>query len=268
MLIAFRVNFIRACIEDGRRVIGTSISTNKNTQLLAHKQIDSEKLNKSYKYYQIDINEDMEKLMDIIQGYKPSCIVNFASQGMVAQSWENPLHWYRTNLMSQVELHDKLRHCKFIETYLHFTTPEVYGDTSEEWIKESDIYRPSTPYAVSRAACDMHLMSFYKAYNFPVIFTRAGNIYGKHQDLYRIIPRAVLSALTGKIYLDGGGSTVRSFIHAKDVARATLQIIDRADPGTTWHITTNSEVSIKELVHNIYELCGSNKDSIVEETTD
>ena len=38
----------------------------------------------------------------------------------------------------------------------------------------------------------MSLMSFYKAYEFPVVFTRAANVYGPGQQLYRIIPRTIL----------------------------------------------------------------------------
>ena len=45
-------------------------------------------------------------------------------------------------------------------------------------LKENHNFNPTTPYSVSRAACDMHLLSFYKAYDFPVIFTRAANVYG------------------------------------------------------------------------------------------
>lgn len=258
-------NFISECFKTNRKVIGTSRSSDKNKQFLIHRLMDKSVINNQYKYYEVDINRDIDKLINIVKQYKPKYIVNFASQGMVAQSWENPLHWYRTNLLSQVEFHDKLRGFSFIEKYIHVTTPEVYGDTKDEWIKENNIYRPSTPYAVSRASCDMHLRSFFEAYNFPVIFTRAANIYGAHQDLYRIIPRAVLSALTGKeIYLDGKGKTVRSFIHAKDVARATLNIIDEASIGTTWHISTNEEISIKKLVHKIYGLCEANKNTIIE----
>ena len=54
------------------------------------------------------------------------------------------------------------------------------------WINEGIVYKPSTPYATSRAACDMHLMNYYEAYNFPVVFTRAANVYGEGQQLYRI----------------------------------------------------------------------------------
>ena len=45
----------------------------------------------------------------------------------------------------------------------------------------------------------MHLRSYYKAYKFPVIFTRAANVYGPGQQLYRIIPRTILSIKKNKI---------------------------------------------------------------------
>ena len=92
--------------------------------------------------------------------FKPEYIVNFASQGMVAESWLNPVHWYQTNIVSQVALHDELRKRKFIKKYVHVTTPEVYGSTNDGWIEEKKNFNPTTPYAVSRAACDMHFKSF------------------------------------------------------------------------------------------------------------
>ena len=76
----------------------------------------------------------------------------------------------------------------FLQKYVHGTTPEVYGSTDGGWIKEHNHFAPSTPYAVSRAACDLHLHSFHQAYGFPVVFTRAANVYGPGQQLYRIIP--------------------------------------------------------------------------------
>ena len=69
----------------------------------------------------------------------------------------------------------------FLKKYVHITTPEVYGSTDSRWINENHNFSPSTPYAVSRAACDMHLKSFYEAYNFPVVFTRAANVFGPGQ---------------------------------------------------------------------------------------
>jgi len=218
----------------------------------------------NFHFKSIDLNKELNQLIYLIKDVQPEIVINFAAQGMVAESWLNPTHWYQTNLVSQVALHDALRKEKCVEKYVHVTTPEVYGSTNGEWIKENDHFSPSTPYAVSRASCDMHLKSYFKAYNFPVVFTRAANVYGPGQQLYRIIPRTILSALTGKkMNLHGGGHSVRGFIHIHDAMRATLKLALKASPGSTWHLSTKDSLSIRELVGKICKLTGTEFQSIV-----
>ena len=260
-------NFVNYLLKNNYKVIGVSRSkdvhanflpylwTNQNTNYLSDKFI----------FEQIDLNKDLEKLISLIDNYEPQYIVNFAAQGMVAESWLNPTHWYKTNILSQVAFHDELRKRDFLKKYVHVTTPEVYGSTDEGWIKENYNFMPSTPYAVSRAACDLHLLSFFKAYDFPVVFTRAANVYGPGQQLYRIIPRTILSCLTSKkLFLHGGGVSRRSFIHIEDVARATLKISLEAKPGNTFHISTKHAISIYDLVKKICDLTGAEFNKIVE----
>lgn len=207
-----------------------------------------------FSFRQIDINHQLDELLGWVEELKPEYVVNFAAQGMVAQSWLTPEHWYQTNVVGQVKLHDRLRKLPFLKRYVHVTTPEAYGST-EGWIKESFHFAPSTPYAVSRAACDLHLMSFFKAYKFPVCFTRAANVYGPGQQLYRVIPRAMLYARLGKkMQLHGGGHSIRSFIHMDDVADATYRIAIDGVAGDSYHISTRDTVSIRALVEKIADL--------------
>ena len=167
---------------------------------------------------------------------------------MVAESWLHPEHWFQTNVVSAVMLHDQLRRCNFLQKYVHISTPEVYG-ACQGLIKENTSYSPSTPYAVSRAATDMSLTSFFKAYNFPVVFTRAANVYGPGQQLYRIIPRTILFFLTGrKLQLHGGGHSIRSFIHIRDVAEGTLTVARLASSGEIFHFATGKNIAIHSLV--------------------
>ena len=180
---------------------------------------------------------------------------------------EESTDWYRTNVVAQVALHDELRRKKFLEKYVH-VPPEVYGNTGSGWIKEKKTYNPSTPYAVSRAACDLHLHSFYEAYDFPVVFTRAANVYGPGQQLYRIIPRTILSARSGKKMQLHGAVNHRSFIHIKDVVTATLKLAEEAEPGTTWHLSTRECCSIENLVRQICRMTDANFEEIVEVTKD
>jgi len=137
--------------------------------------------------------------------------------------------------------------------YFHVSTLEVYGSCQEP-IRENTNYNPSTPYSVSRAAADMSLMSFWKTYKFPVAFTRSVNVYGPGQQLYRIVPRTILSFLTGrKLQLHGGGHSVCSFIHIRDVADGTLTVARKGDPGEIFHFSTSRSIAIRSLVKMIAE---------------
>ena len=257
--------FIKYLLEKGNKVIGVSRSEEINSVFLPYKWGI---INGEFKFYTIDINNQLPDLLNILNEFKPEYIVNFAAQGMVAQSWETPQDWYQTNVVGQVKLHDQLRKLSFIKKYVHVTTPEAYGST-DGWIKENFNFAPSTPYAVSRAACDLHLMSFYKAYNFPVVFTRAANVYGPGQQLYRIIPRTMLYARLGKkMKLQGGGLSIRSFIHMDDVSAATLNIALKGFPGESYHISTNETISIRGLVEKICDLTNTNFTDLVEVSED
>ena len=258
-------NFVNKLLKEGYYTHGVSRSKIANKIFLPFFWDKSKEENlKNFSFTRIDLNKDLESLMKLIEHDEITHIVNFAAQGMVAESWANPSDWYKTNIISQVEFHNQLRKNKILEKYVHITTPEVYGNT-EGWIKENNYFNPSTPYAVSRAACDMHLQSFFKAYNFPVIFTRAANVYGPGQQLYRIIPRSILSALTGeKMTLHGGGVSIRSFIHIDDVVNATLKLALEAESGTTWHLSTKDSISILNLVKKIFQMTGSEFDNIVD----
>lgn len=211
--------------------------------------------NKSaYTFYQLDLNKNLAEIMQIIKKYKPRYIVDFAGQGMVAESWQNPEQWYTTNVLSKVKLHDVLRNCDFLERYIRVSTPEVYGNT-ENKMMESFQYNPSTPYAVSHAAIDMSLITFYKQYQFPVVLTRFANFYGPCQQLYRIIPRSIIYALTGKkLMLHGGGKAQRAFIHGDDVASGLEHAIQYGKSGEVYHFTSGDSISIRALVEQICQL--------------
>jgi dTDP-glucose 4,6-dehydratase len=240
--------FVKYLLASGHEVLGVSRSEEPHDVLLPYKWQPG---TGTFSFHQIDINHQLAELMHLVGDFKPEYVVNFAAQGMVAQSWLTPEHWYQTNVVGQVKLHDQLRKQAFLRKYVHVSTPEAYGST-DGWIKESFHFAPSTPYAVSRAACDLHLMSFFKAYQFPVCFTRAANVYGPGQQLYRIIPRAMLYARLGKkMQLHGGGHSVRSFIHMNDVADATCRIALDGVPGDSYHISTPDTVSIRELVEKV-----------------
>ena len=239
--------FVDFSIQQGVRVFGTSRSAEPIDAFLPYKWHD----HANFSFHNLDLNRHTTEITALIRDVRPDYVVNFAAQSMVGESWQNPCDWFMTNTVSTVKLHDELRKCDFLKRYVHVSTPEVYGSCTG-FVKEDFPFNPSTPYAVSRAATDMSLRTFLAAYNFPVVTTRAANVYGPGQQIYRISPRTILFILLGrKIQLHGGGVSTRSFIYMRDVADATWKIMLNGRDGDTYHISTNEVVSIRELVERI-----------------
>jgi dTDP-glucose 4,6-dehydratase len=253
--------FVDFAAAAGHEVMATSRSSEPHEAFLPYKWRDHEG---RVRFQRLDINHDLDALDALMREGRYSHVVNFAAQSMVGQSWDHPDHWMTTNVVSTVRLHDRLRAFDFLDRYVHVTTPEVYGST-EGPVSEDAPFNPSTPYAVSRAAGDMSLRTYFAQYGFPVVSTRAANVYGPGQQLYRIIPRTIVSALAGrKLRLDGGGKSTRAFIDMTDVSAATLTIALKGTLGETYHISTDRIVSIRELVAVILQRLGKDFDASVE----
>lgn len=246
-------SFCHYLLERGYSVIGISRSSQSCEALSPH-QWDK---GSSFDFHQLDLNNDLDKIDGLLDRIKPAYIYNFAAQSMVGQSWDYPEHWFMTNVVSTVKLHNLLRHKDYLDRYIHVSTPEVYGSCNG-YVDEHRSFNPSTPYAVSRSAADMSLKTFFDVHQFPVLTTRAANVYGEGQPLYRIIPKTILSIMQGiKLPLHGGGHSERSFIHIDDVSSATLAIALSGKIGDTYHISTKETVSIRQLVEKICNRLGA-----------
>ncbi len=260
-------SFVAHLLGKGAEVIGISRSQEADPVFLPYRWGDcAAQASERFQFHALDLNNDLDRIDEVIRDAEAPYVVNFAAQGMVAESWIWPGQWYQTNVVANVSLHDRLRKMPFLKKYLHVGTPEVYGHT-EGKIDETAPFNPSTPYATSRAACDMSLRNFLTEYEFPVVWTRAANVYGPGQQLYRIIPRTILAIRLGqKLPLHGGGHSVRSFIHIRDVAEATERAALQGKPGETFHLSTDRFVSIRELVEIICDKMGADFNEVVEVT--
>ena len=254
--------FVAAALRGGAEVVGVSRSPEPDPVFLPYKWGPHDR----FRFHQLDLNRDLDAIDALTREFRPDYAVNFAAQGMVAQSWGKPEDWFRTNTVAMVRLHDRLRTVDSLKMFVQVSTPEVYGSTAGT-VREDAPFRPSTPYAVSKAACDLSLLTFHQAYRFPVAFTRAANVCGPAQALYRIIPKTILCVLTGqKLKLEGGGHSLRSFIHMEDVADATLRIVRGGRPGEAYHLSTERNVSIRDVVAEVCRQLGARFEDCVEET--
>lgn len=258
-------SFVKALLERGIDVRGYSRSPQADSRFLPYAWDD---LPGRFTFTRLDLNHQIDKLERDFTEFRPKVIANFAAQSMVGESWQNPEHWMQTNVVAMTSLVRAMARHGGLERYIHFTTPEVYGPT-DGWVRESFDFRPSTPYAASRAAGDWVVRMWFDQYGLPAIFTRAANIYGEGQQLYRIIPKTLLFALSGrKLPLHGGGTSVRSFVHMDDVSDALLRLIAAGTAGATYHISPDDCIAIRDLVETIGAMLGIAPADLYEVTGD
>lgn len=247
-------DFVDLLLDDpGNEVIGISRSPLRGPAFIRH--LGRDELSR-FRYFSLDINSDIDRLLELLDAEQPQAIVNFAAQSEVAPSWENPHHWFQTNCVALARLVNHLHGKQYIERYLHVSSPEVYGTCIGTVLEDAPV-NPSTPYAASKAAADMLLDTYHRQFGFPLLTVRATNVYGARQQLFKIIPRSVLYMTSGrKIPLHGGGQAVKSYIHIRDVSRGELAILDQGRNGEIYHLSPDAGVSVRQVVEMVAKRLG------------
>src|SRR3982751_756425 len=112
-------SFIAYLLDQGIEVLGVSRSDEAARVFLPYRWGGKDG---AFRFKRIDLNHDLDALSELLKREKPAHVVNFAAQSMVGESWKHPDHWMMTNVVSAVRLHERLRHCDFLERYVHVTT--------------------------------------------------------------------------------------------------------------------------------------------------
>jgi len=223
---------------------------------------------KNFKFTRFNINDDLNILKNFLKKNKVDYIIDFLGQGMVAESWANPHHWYKTNILSKIKMYDFLSKSKKFKKYVRISTPEAVGHVNG-FISENTKGNPSTPYAISHLTQDLTLLAYFKYNKFPFIISRFSNFYGPHQQPHRIIPRTLYCIFNKKkLSLHGGGRAVRSFIYIDDFCEGIYRSMTKGKLGEVYNFTNREYVSILWLVKRICFLTSKNFNKIVKVSKD
>lgn len=223
---------------------------------------------KNYRYHAYHITYEMDSLLELLDKEKPQIIVNYAAQGEGAVSWKKSWRFFETNSMALAKLAEELMSRDYLERFIQIGTSELYGSVSFA-AKEDTPMQPTSPYAASKAAFDMYLLSVHKVLKFPMNIIRPSNAYCSGQLLHRVIPKTVICGLTGrKLPLQGGGKAEKSYIHALDLARAIHLVAEKAPFGTVYNAGPKDPTSIRRVVELTAQALGIPFEQLAEVTED
>lgn len=221
-----------------------------------------------YVYHARHITHELDLLLELLDRERPEVIVNFAAQGEGAVSWKHSWRFFETNSMALARLAEELMKRDYLERFIQIGTSELYGSVGHP-ATEDDPIVPTSPYAASKAAFDMYLVSVHRHLGFPMNIIRPSNAYCPAQLLHRVIPKVVLCGLTGqKLPLHGGGRAEKSYIHARDLGRAIHLVAEKAPLGTIYNAGPQDPTSIRRVVELSAEALGVPFEDLCEVTED
>jgi len=223
---------------------------------------------KRYSYHAYHVTHELDLLLELLDREKPQVIVNYAAQGEGAVSWKHSWRFFETNSMALARLSEELMTRPWLERFIQIGTSEMYGSV-EHATKEDEPIKPTSPYAASKVAFDLHLIAVHKFLKFPMNIIRPSNAYCPGQLLHRVVPKAVVCGLTGrKLPLQGGGRAEKSYIHARDLARAIHLVAEKAPLGTIYNAGPPKPISIRALVETVAKVMGIPFEQLCEVTAD
>lgn len=141
-----------------------------------------------------------------------------------------------------------------------FSSSEVYGTAERTPMDEEHPMRATTPYAASKAASDLVILSYARTFDVDAVLLRPFNNYGPRQNdrayagLLPIVVRRVQAGLPIEIH--GDGLQTRDFLHARDTADAAIALALAEARGEVFNVCHGQETSVLELVETLLRLLG------------
>ena len=202
--------------------------------------------NKNYRFIKCDIL-NKNKISKILKKEKPDALFNLAAESHVDRSIESPYPFIKNNIVGVFNLLESVKgyyksNKKF--KFIHISTDEVYGDVIKGRTKESYPYKPSSPYAASKASSDHLVYSYYHTYKMPVIITNCSNNYGPKQHPEKLIPKLIYNIINDiDLPIYGDGKNSREWIYVEDHCAALIEVFKKGKIGEFYNIGSNENIN-------------------------
>tara|TARA_R110000868_G_scaffold84228_2_gene237537 strand:+ start:5854 stop:6804 length:951 start_codon:yes stop_codon:yes gene_type:complete len=250
----------KKCLDAGYHVFGIDKKTYASNLNLLPLLLNYSK----FKFLETDIN-DIERI------HECDYFINTAAETHVDNSIVSSDVFLRSNINGVHKILELIK--AFPKTrrpiLLHFSTDEVYGDIVEGFHTETDLLKPSNPYAATKAAADMLVTAWARTYDVPYVIVRPTNNYGIGQYVEKFIPKAIKNInLNRPILMHDKGLPRRTWLHVSDTASAVMAIINSGTKNETYNISGNYEeqniVVAKKIIDNFYNVTEQGYDSFMD----
>ena len=204
------------------------------------------KNNKNYKLIKCNIN-NQNKILALLKKYNPIGLFNLAAETHVDRSIDGPKAFIENNINGVFSLLESIRkyskkNRKF--KLVHISTDEVFGDILKGRSTENYPYKPSSPYAASKASSDHLVTSYVRTFDLNAVVTNCSNNYGPRQHPEKLIPKIIYNIINNKpLPIYGKGKNSREWIYVDDHCDALLRVFKNSKKGDFYNIGSNKNLN-------------------------
>lgn len=193
----------------------------------------------------------------------PDVVYHLAAQSYVPVSFRTPHETINTNANGTVALLEAIRD-SHLDPVIHLcTSSEVYGEVPEAElpIDENTVFRPQSPYAVSKVAEDMVGYQYHASYGMRIIRTRTFTQTGPRSKEFLVLPAFAkqIAEIEQRVRADdilyvGNLDSTRTFCDIRDMVRAYRLLVEKCVPGEVYNIAGTHTCTIREMLSDLLSL--------------
>jgi GDP-L-fucose synthase len=202
---------------------------------------------------------------------KPEVLFHLAAVvGGIGANRQNPGRFFYDNAIMGIQLIEYARRSN-VEKIIVVGTTCSYPKFAavpfrEEFLWDGYPEETNAPYGIAKKALLAQCQAYRQQYGTNAIYLLPVNLYGPRDNFdlqtSHVIPALIRKCLEAKrrgessITCWGDGSATRAFLYASDAAEGLILAAETYDGANPVNLGTSEEVSIRELVETIAELCG------------
>lgn len=220
---------------------------------------------------------DASSLNQILSKNKPDAIFHLAAQSYVPYSFDAPISTLNSNVIGTANLLEEIKNLRFSDNVkydpiVHIcSSSEVYGQVKpdEVPIKETNQFRPASPYAVSKVGEDMLALQYWLSWEIKTIRTRMfthtgprrGEVFATSTFAKQIAE--IEAGMRLPVVKVGNLDSVRTFLDVGDAVKAYWLLVNKCIPGEVYNIGGNVTMTVGEMLEKLLKL-STIKDIVVE----
>lgn len=208
---------------------------------------------------------DPHACLTVIERAQPDIIFHLAANSFVLDSWTNPGDTIHGNIGMQLNLFEAIRILKLDPVIQIACSSEQYGKihADEIPVKETNPFRPLSPYAVSKVGQDALAYQYYESYGMKTIRTRAFNHEGPRRGEVFVTSSfakqiaEIEAGLKPPILWVGNLDSQRDWTDVRDVVRAYWMAVTAGSAGEDYVIASGVSRSVRDMLDHLLTLTRS-----------